>query len=215
MQSGEKRVLALPWSKLAGDVEQAFFWIERRNSFLAAAVNGTIAGAAVALVTWLVTTLQEGDLLLFACLGSSASSMVFAPLSKANSLRTIVAAYAIAAAVCVLLYPVHSQGWLSLPLQIFLAVCLPVAAMRITDSMHPAAIGSAMAFIIYDREPQGILLLLLAILGLLTVVKVLAYVYLEDLEFRQFAKEFRRNYYGRELTVTILEGDSANDAESP
>jgi len=213
MQSGEKRVLAFPWSKLAGDVEQAFFWIERRNSFLAALVNGVIAGAAVALVTWLVTTLQEGDLLLFACLGSSASSVVFAPLSKSNSLRTIVAAYAIAAAVCLLLYPIHMQGWLSLPLQIFLAVCLPVAAMRITDTMHPAAIGSAMAFIIYDREPQGILLLLLAILGLLTIVKILAYVYLEDLEFRQFGKEFRRKYYGRELTVTILDRDAENNDE--
>ena len=129
---------------------------------------------------------------------------VFAPLNKANSLRTIVAAYAIAAGVCLLLFPIHQQGWLPLPLQCFLAVCLPVAAMRWSDSMHPAAIGSAMSFIIYDRDPKTLLLLLLAIVGLLTIVKVLAYIYLEELEFRQFGREFRRDYYGRELTITIV-----------
>jgi hypothetical protein len=87
------------------------------------------------------------------------------------------------------------------------------ALMRASDTMHPAAIGSAMAFVIYDREPRVLLMLLLAILGLLCVVKVLAYVYLEDLEFRQFGKEFRRDYYGREVTVTILADESQADDE--
>lgn len=208
MQSGEKRVVTAPWSHLANDIEQAFFRIERESRWQAAVTNGAIAGAAVALVTWLVTTLQEGDLLLFACLGSSASSVVFAPLNKANSLRTIVTAYVIAAAICVLLFPFHRHELLPIPLQCFLAVCLPVALMRATDTMHPAAIGSAMAFIIYDRDPQNLLLLLLAILGLLTMVKLLAYIYLEDLEFRQFGMEFRRDYYGREVTVTVLNDES-------
>jgi CBS-domain-containing membrane protein len=213
MRSGEKRVLTSRWSRLSGDIEEAFFRIERKNSWPAAVVNGAIAGGAVAVVTWLVTSLQEGDLLLFACLGSSAASVVFSPLSKANSLRTIVTAYGISALICVLLFPIHRHELLPIPLQCFLAVCLPVAFMRASDTMHPAAIGSAMAFIIYDREPRVLLMLLLAILGLLTVVKVLAYVYLEDLEFRQFGKEFRRDYYGREVTVTVLADESRDDDE--
>jgi len=211
MQSGEKRVLTAPWSHLASHTERAFFRIERESSWQAAVINGAIAGAAVALVTWLVTTLQEGDLLLFACLGSSASSVVFAPLNKANSLRTIVAAYVIAAAVCLLLFPIHRHELLPIPLQCFLAVCLPVSLMRATDTMHPAAIGSAMSFIIYNRDPRGLLLLLLAILVLIMMVKLLAYIYLEDLEFRQFGKEFRRDYYGREVTVTVLTDESQAD----
>ncbi len=213
MQSGEKRVLAAPWSRLAADVERTFYHIERERSGLAALINGAIAGAAVALVTWLVTAVQEGDLLLFACLGSSAASIVFAPLSKANSLRTIVSAYLIAGAVCLLLFPIHRHTVLPIALQCFLAVCLPVAAMRLTDTMHPAAIGSALAFVIYDRAPQGVVLLLLAIVGLLTVVKLLAYIYLEDLEFRQFRKELRRDYYGQEVTVTLLPDESHADDE--
>lgn len=215
MKSGEKHVLTARWSRLAANVEQSFFRIERETTWAAALVNGIIAGAAVALVAWLVTSLQEGDLLLFACLGSSASSVVFAPLNKANSLRTIIIAYVVAAGVSVMLFPVHSGELAPVPLQCFLAVCLPVALMRVTDSMHPAAIGSALAFIIYDRDPKALLLLLLAILGLLTIVKVLAYIYLEDLEFRQFGKEFRRDYYGREVTVTVLEPDRSEDAEAP
>jgi len=198
---------------LSGDIEQALFRIERESGWKAAAINGALAGAAVALVTWLVTTLQEGDLLLFACLGSSAASIVFAPLNKANSLRTIVAAYVIAIAVCLLLFPIHRHEILPIPMQCFLAVCLPVSLMRATDTMHPAAIGCAMAFIIYDREPRGLLLLMLAILGLLMIVKMLTYVYLEDLEFRHFGKEFRRDYYGREVTVTVLPTESQRDGE--
>ena len=74
--------------------------------------------------------------------------------------------------------------------------------------MHPAAIGSALAFIIYDRDTKSLLLLLLAIIGLLTIVKLLAYIYLEDLQFKHFGKEFRREYYGKEMTVTVVNGDS-------
>lgn len=196
-------VITQPVSRLAREVESTFFRIERANSWLAAMVNGTIAGAAVAVVALLMATLEEGDLLLFACLGSSAASVVFSPLAKANSLRSIVAAYVIAAMVCVALYPVHTGAWLPLPMQCFLAVAIPVAIMRLTDTMHPAAIGSALAFIIYDRPPRVLTMLLLAIVGLLTIVKVLAYVYLEDLTFRNFPLEFRRHYYGHELMVTV------------
>lgn len=203
MKLNSQHVITEPVTRLAHDLEQKFFQIEKANSWLAALVNGVIAGAAVALVAWLLATLEEGDLLLFACLGSSAGSVVFAPLAKANSLRSIVSAYVIASIVCVLLYPVHNNAWLPIPMQCFLAVALPIAAMRLTDTMHPAAIGSALSFIIYDRSPQVLVLLLLAIVGLLTVVKVLAYIYLEDLTFKKFPLEFRRDYYGQELMVTV------------
>ncbi len=214
MKSDPRHVIAAPFTRLAKDLEQTFFRIERANRWQAAAVNGVIAGAAVALIAWLITSLEEGDLLLFACLGSSAASVVFAPLAKANSLRTIVSAYVITSVVCVLLYPVHEYEWLSVPLQCFVAVAIPIALMRLTDTMHPAAIGSSLAFIIYNRPPQMLALLLLAIVGLLTVVKVLAYIYLEDLTFRRFSREFRREYYGQEMMVTVTRSDEIRDTES-
>jgi hypothetical protein len=93
----------------------------------------------------------------------------------------------------------------------FLAVAIPISLMRMTDTMHPAAIGSALAFIIYDRPPQLLVMLLLAIVGLLTVVKILAYAYLEDLTFKTFGREFRRSYYGREMLVTIVQTESEHE----
>ena len=215
MQPNDKHLITAPMTKLAKDLEQAFFRIEKANSWQAAAVNGTIAGAAVALVAWLITSLEEGDLLLFACLGSSAASVVFAPLAKANSLRTIVSAYVIASVVCIMLYSVHKNGWLPIPLQCFLAVAVPIAVMRRTDTMHPAAIGSALAFITYDRPPQMLALSLLAIVGLLTIVKIMAYIYLEELTFRKFPKEFRRDYYGREMLVTVTAESDRNERSEP
>lgn len=214
MRPNPRHILAPPLTKMAKDLEQAFFRMEKANSWQAAVVNGIIAGAAVALVAWLMTAPEEGDLLLFACLGSSAASVVFAPLAKSNSLRTIVAAYVIASVVCVLLYPVHQREWLPIPLQCFLAVAIPICLMRRTDTMHPAAIGSALSFIIYDRPPQTLVLLLLAIVGLLTVVKILAYIYLEELTFRKFPREFRREYYGREMLVT-LQAESQHEQAPP
>lgn len=203
MKSGDRHVFAEPLTKLARDVEQTFFRIERANRWQAAAVNGIIAGASVALVAWLVQSLEEGDLLLFACLGSSAAAVVFAPLARTNSLRTIVAAYIIASVVCIVLSPIHDGELLPIPLQCFLAVGIPIVIMRLIDAMHPAAIGSAMAFIIQDRPVRHLALLMLAIIGLLTIVKILAYIYLEDLEFRKFGREFRREYYGKEVLVTV------------
>ena len=202
MKSDDRHVFAQPLTKLARNIEQTFFRIERANRWQAAAVNGVIAGASVALVAWLVQSLEEGDLLLFACLGSSGAAVVFAPLAKTNSLRTIVAAYVVAAMVCVALSPIHDNELLPLPLQCFLAVGIPIVLMRLMDTMHPAAIGSAMAFIIQDRPIRHLSLLMLAIIGLLTIVKILAYVYLEELEFKKFGREFRRDYYGREILVT-------------
>lgn len=207
MKWNQPHVMAAPVTKLARNIEQTFFRIERANRWHAAVINGVIAGASVAVVAWLVQTLQEGDLLLFACLGSSAAAVVFAPLARTNSLRTIVSAYVIASGVCILLSPLHESNWVSIPVQCFLAVSIPIGLMRLTDTMHPAAIGSALAFIIYDRPPQHLALLLLAIVGLLTVVKILAYMYLEELEFRQFGREFRREYYGRELLVTVVQDE--------
>ncbi len=209
MSSGKRHILSASWTRLAHDVERAFFRIERENRFLSAAINGGIAGAAVALIAWLVSTSEEGDILLFACLGSSAASVVFAPLSKNNSLRSIFGAYIIAAAGCFVLFPLESQE-LSLPLPVlcFLAVCVPIVLMRLAGCMHPAAIGSALAFIIYERDIKSLLMLLLAIVVLLTVVKILVYVYLEELVFRDFGKEFRREFYGKELTVTVVEPET-------
>lgn len=125
----------------------------------------------------------------------------------------------ITSVVCVLLSPVHENNWLPLPVECFLAVAIPISLMRLTDTMHPAAIGSALAFIIYDRPPQLLVMLLLAIVGLLTVVKVLAYAYLEELTFKTFGREFRRSYYGQEMLVTIVqtepEHQQANESRSP
>ena len=211
MKRTKSHIIVAPLKKLASDLEQTFFRIEQADSWQAAVVNGVIAGAAVALVAWLMTSLDEGDLLLFACLGSSAASVVFAPLAKTNSLRSIVAAYMITSVVCLILSPVHENEWLPLALQCFLAVAVPISLMRLTDTMHPAAIGSALAFIIYDRPPQLLVMLLLAIVGLLTIVKILAYAYLEELTFKTFGREFRRSYYGHEMLVTIVEKKSEHN----
>ncbi len=200
-------VFAKEVAELAERVEQEFFRIEKESRWIASLINAFIAGTAVAIVAWLVTTSEEqdgGNLLLFACLGSSAASVVFAPLAKNNSLRSIVLAYFISSAVCVLLWPVQRGTELPLAFQCFLAVSASIFFMRVCDAMHPAAVGAAMAFMIYRREIPSLLLLMLAILGLLTVVKILTYIFLEELTFRFFSREFLRDYYGQEMTLTVV-----------
>lgn len=197
----------------AEQIEQEFFRIERENGWIASLINGLIAGVAVGVVAWIVTRFergQEGDLLLFACLGSSSAAIVLAPVAKTNSLRSILIAYAVSASVCLLLYPLHHYTATAIPLQCLLAVCLSVFSMRALDAMHPAAVGSALAFIIYDRDINSLLLLMVAIMCLLVIVKVLAYIYRQELTFRDFPLEFRRSYYGSELTLTLVDSDSDN-----
>lgn len=207
MKSDPAHMWIRRWTRLAREVEQTFSGIERDRPVLAAMINGGIAGTSVTLVAWLATELEKGNVLLFACLGSSAASLVFAPLSRFNSLRTIILAYVIASLTCVGLFPIYQHGLLPLPLQFFLAVTVPVTVMRLADCMHPPAIGGALAFVIYDRSLHSLLVLLPAIIGLLTIIKVLTYVYRDELEFKRFGNEFRRGYYGREVTVTVVKAD--------
>ena len=196
-------------TRLADSVEQELFRIERENRFLASVINGVIAGVAVALIAWLVETMEDAELLLFACLGSSASSVVFAPLARNNSLRSIVFAYCECCAVCIVLLTLQQAAHWPVWFQCFVAVSASVFIMRITDSMHPAAVGSAMAFIIYQRDVRQLVMLMLAIVGLLTIVKILTYIYLKELTFRAFGREFRRDYYGHEMTVTMVNDRTA------
>jgi CBS-domain-containing membrane protein len=207
--------------ELAQGIEQEFYRIERESKWRSSLVNGLIAGGAVGLVAWLMAVVEEnhlrvgrGDLLLFACLGSSSASVVFAPIQKTNSLRSIVLAYLAASLVCVALYPVRDQWWFPVPLQCGAAVCLSVVLMRLVDAMHPAAVGSAMAFVIYQRDVRSLYVLFLAVVGLIAIVKVLAYVYREELTFKHFPREFRRSYYGAELRV-MLPDRRAADAGGP
>ena len=213
----KKHIFVTEWTRLARDIENQFFDLEERSWFWGAAINGIIAGAAVTLVAWTMSQLQEGDLILFACLGSSAASVVFAPMAKVNSLRSIILAYGIASVVCVVLIPAHQDPWVPLSVQCGIAVGLPVMLMRLSDSMHPSAIGSSLAFILFDRQLGEQLKLLIAIIGLLIIVKVLAYIYLRDLRFKDFGREFTREYFGREtiVTVTDLPADEDPKADSP
>ena len=199
--------------QLADRIEHRFFRLERESRVASGLINGVIAGTAVAIVAWLMAAFDERDILLFACLGSSAAAVVFAPLSKNNSLRSIVVSYLSAAGVCLLLNPVHQAGLLSIEGECFLAVMLTTFVIRLAGTLHPAAVGSALAFIIYERDIRSLMLLMLAIIGLLTVVKMLAYIYREELTFRDFHREFRREFYGEELIVTVTDAKPADVAE--
>ena len=161
-------VFATGLAELAERVEQKFFRIERENRWAACLMNGLIAGIAVGVVAWLAMSaeenylaLEEADLLLFACLGSSSASVVFAPVAKTNSLRSIILAYLVSAVVCLILFPLHRWRVFPLAVECFLAVTISIFLMRLIDAMHPAAVGSAMAFILFDRNIGSLVLLLL------------------------------------------------------
>ena len=206
-------------AQLADRIEQEFFRIERSNRWASAWINGLIAGLAVGLIAWAAAVFgneEHGDqqLLLFACLGSSAASVVLAPVARSNSLRSIILAYLVSAVICVVLFPLTSGNSLPLPVLCLMAVTLSVCGMQLLDAMHPAAVGSALAFVIFHRDLISLGLLLLAIVGTLTVVKVLAYIYREELRFRHFPREFRRQYYGTEVTISVEPHSRAAEANA-
>ena len=203
-------------TSLADRVEQEFFRIERRNRWASAWINGLIAGLAVGLIAWAATTVGDSggkrQLLLFACLGSSSASIVLAPVARTNSLRSIVLSYMVSAVLCAALFPLTHSHLLPLPVLCTMAVTLSVCCLRLLDATHPAAVGSALAFVIYTRDLPSLALMLLAIVGMLTIVKVLVYIYREELRFRHFPREFRRQYYGAEVTVAV---ETPADAGKP
>ncbi len=195
---------------LADSIERMFDRIEHTRPFLRSVISGAIAGLAVGVVAWLFA---GGEILLFACLGSSTAAAVFAPLSRNNSLRTQILAYLSAVAASLLLYPLTELGEMSVAVQCGLAVGASVFFMRWFGAMHPAAVGSALAFVLYDRSPLSLGFLMLAILTVLVLVKVFLYAYLEPLTFNNFHREFRRDYYGPEMRVTVIASEDEQEQE--
>lgn len=214
-----RHVFARELAELADRIEQQFFRVEKEKRFLSSLINGLIAGASVAAVAWLMGAIEgiegrdERNLLLFGCLGSSAAAIVCSPLSRNNSLRSIGISYCSSAIVCAVLYPIHHYAWLPLAGECFLAVMLTTSLVRLAGTLHPAAVGAALAFILYERNVHSLLLLLLAIIGLLTIVKVLVYIYRKELTFRNFHREFRREFYGHEMMLTVTDGKPSDVAE--
>ncbi|QDU63619.1 hypothetical protein Pan216_45000 [Planctomycetes bacterium Pan216] len=189
--------------------------VEKRNPWFGGIINGLVAGGAVGFVAWATRHAHhESAILLFGCLGSSSAAIVMAPLARVNSLRSVSIAYLIACAVSLAYYPLREFHQSLLPLHCFLIVTTAVVLARLLDAMHPSAVGAALAFVIYQRSLGTLVILFLMIECVLILIKVFAYLIMKDLHFRDFAKEFRREYYGKEILVSIAQAPAEPTKDS-
>ncbi len=162
-------------------------------------VHSIIAGLSVALLALFLTkSLSQGGLILFASVAATAGVMCHFPKSKSNSLRSVILSYACAIIISILIWQGIQMYNTSLVLASFLAVFSVSVMFYIFDIFHPPAISAVMGFLLYnDQQLHHLLVLFVSLIGLLIILKLLWYIYAEELQIEHFVKEFTQKHYGR------------------
>ena len=155
-------------------------------------IPSLIAGLTVAIITFFFQ-LTTSNMVMFASLGASAAILTHQEIHRLSILRTVILSYFIALIISfsTLLFSQHFT--LTFPLLALLAITSSTMIMYLFDVFHPPAISATLAFIMFEGDITERIIIFSSVLVLLVLVKLLTYLfYYEQLEMRQFMKEFKR-----------------------
>ena len=148
-----------------------------------------VVGLVVAILAIIFDATTE-NLILFSCLAASAAILVHHHEHSKTTLRVALEGYVIAGIIAILILYITTFFSLTyFPLKVFLALTLSTFFMYLFNSFHPPAIASAFAFIVFEQSIFQLLIILLAVLFLLTLVKISFYLRHPKLSFKDFYKE--------------------------
>lgn len=150
------------------------------------------AAISAALVAFLFKETISG-VILFASLGASAFILTNAERHRLTILKTTIKAYMIAIVISLIIFPINLWLELHLSMQIFLLVFLVGISLYLADAVHPPAISGSLSFILFERSLIELLYLFLSIIVLLTLVRLMTYLYHSHLSLSEFFHEFRKH----------------------
>lgn len=153
--------------------------------------SSIVVGLSVAIIT-LFFQMNAANVLIFSCLGASALILANENKHKVTSLRVVFESYIITAIIAIaVLYSFEYIG-ISFFWQVFTVMFLSSLSIYLFDCFHPPAIGSSLAFLIFQRSFNELIMLIAAIFILLTMIRFLMYVRYEELRLEEFFKEFKK-----------------------
>lgn len=150
-----------------------------------------VVALSVALIT-LFFQMNAANILIFSCLGASALILANESNHKTTSLRVVFESYLITGLIAIIILYLFNFFEISFFWQVFATMFFSSLLVYAFDCFHPPAIGSSLAFLIFQRSFYELLLLIAAIFILLTMIRFLMYIRYEELKVEEFFKEFKK-----------------------
>ncbi|MGM5482820.1 MAG: HPP family protein [Nanobdellota archaeon] len=155
-------------------------------------VPSLFAALSAAFVAFLFQKTISG-VILFASLGASAFILTNAERHRLTMLKTTIKAYIIAIIISIIIYPLNQIFKLTLSTEIFLLVFFVGISLYLANAVHPPAISGSLSFILFERSLIELFYLFLSIIVLLTLVRIMTYIFNRNFKIKEFFHEFKKD----------------------
>ena len=147
-----------------------------------------IVAVSVSLLT-LVFRLSTVNLLLFSCLGASAVILVNQKKYSHSSLGVVIKSYVLTGIIALVILNLYNFLNLTFTSMVFSTMLISFLALYLTKSIHPPAIGSGLAFLIFERSIYELGILLICVLTLLSLINFMMSLYYKNDKIKNFFKK--------------------------
>ena len=146
------------------------------------------AGILVAIVAFIFDA-TTSNMILLASVGASASILTNSKSHHLTKLKTTISAYTIIIIYSASIYLMNQNIPLKLELNLFLLVTGTSILLWIFNSFHPPAISASVSFILLETKLSNLILLFIAIILLLTIWRLLVFIFIQKVSLNKTRKE--------------------------
>lgn len=149
-----------------------------------------------ALIVTLIVALFDltiSTIVLFGSVAASAFILTHSHSHHLTKLRTTIKAYILAIIISGVIFILTHKLNLPMELSAFLLILFVSLALYLFDAVHPPAVSASFSFILFDANLWLLLYLFVSIVILLVLVRLMTYVFSQNLSLKSFIQEFKHS----------------------
>ncbi len=139
--------------------------------------------------------LTVSNVVLFASVGASAVILTHSTSHHLTKLHTTIVAYVLAIVISYSIFLINQIVPLHIAFNMFLVVFTVAFGLYYFDTFHPPAITAALSFILVEGSIVDLMFLFCAIIVLLVFIRLVTYIFSQNMSLKKFRREFSRNFH--------------------
>lgn len=167
-------------------------WLRKKRKIWHKHFLPSLGAALIVALISLGVKATTSNVLLFASLGASAYILTNKERHHLTVLRTILISYIIAAIISSIVYTINLFIPLHLSINLFILVLTVGLALYLFNVVHPPAVSASLAFILFERAYNDIIVLLGCIIILFIAVRTIIYLKSHHFSIKEFMEDFRK-----------------------
>jgi len=156
-------------------------------------IPSLLAGVLVGLISFIYEA-TVSNIILFASIGASAVILTNSRSHHLTKLHTTIVAYFVTILISSAVYFFNVFIPLHISINIFLLIFLVGLALFLVNAFHPPAITASLSFILLERPLIDLLYLFSAVIILFVLLRLLTYIFSQNLSVKNFIREFTRSF---------------------